>query len=310
MTIGRLTSVPLREVWAHEAHDFTVWLAENLDLVADAIGLSLGDVRREVAAGVFSVDLVASDETGRTVVIENQLERSDHDHLGKLITYLAVHEASVAVWIVRDPRPEHVAALTWLNKFRDVSLYLLKLDAVRIGDSAPAPILTLITGPTEELREAGDELRERSDRAVRRQRFWTELLAREDGTQHTHSMVRAPVENWLDAGAGISGVIFRYRITMHGAEILVMLRRSDDVETQVLFDHLFEQQDDIEAEWGGPLTWDPKPGLKKCEIIAQRWSIGLDDEEQWPRLQREMFDAMQRLAAVMRPLERLAATRG
>jgi Domain of unknown function (DUF4268) len=308
MTVGRLTSVPLREVWAHEAHDFTVWLAENVDLVGDAIDLTLSDVRREVAAGTFSVDLVAVDESGRTVVIENQLERSDHDHLGKLITYLAVHEASVAVWIVRDPRPEHVAAITWPNKFRDVSLYMLKLEAVRIGDSPAAPILTLITGPTDELREAGDELRERSDRQVRQRRFWSELLDLGRGEQHTHAAVSASAGNWLDAGAGLGGAAWKYRTTRTGAEVLLMLRRATVEESRALYDALFAQRAEIEAEWGAQLRWDPKDGRKKCEIVARRWDAGIDDETGWPALQREMFDTMQRFAEVMRPAQRLTGS--
>src|ERR1700719_3213542 len=108
--IGKLERVPLREVWEHEAYDFTQWLEENIDVLNTAIDLNLVNVDRERAAGSFSVDLVAEDEGRGTVIIENQLETSNHDHLGKLITYLAAVEAKAAIWLVSDPRPEHVAA--------------------------------------------------------------------------------------------------------------------------------------------------------------------------------------------------------
>jgi RecB family endonuclease NucS len=103
--IGKIERVPLREVWPHEARDLTTWLEENVDVLNDALGLGLVSAERERAAGAFSVDLVAQDTRGRTVVIENQLERSDHDHLGKLVTYTAMTDADVAVWIVSEPGP-------------------------------------------------------------------------------------------------------------------------------------------------------------------------------------------------------------
>src|SRR5262245_38996400 len=111
--VGRIERVPLRDVWRHEAHDLTRWLEENVDVLNDVLGINLVSAEREQNAGAFSVDLVAQDDDGRTAIIENQLERSNHDHLGKLITYAAMMDAHVAVWIVAEPRPEHVRAVTW-----------------------------------------------------------------------------------------------------------------------------------------------------------------------------------------------------
>lgn len=113
--IGRLQRVALREVWKHEAQDFTQWLQNNIEVLNETLDFNLTGADRERAAGDFSVDLVAEDEDGGTVVIENQLEKSNHDHLGKLITYLTAIGAKTAIWIVSDPRPEHVAAIGWLN---------------------------------------------------------------------------------------------------------------------------------------------------------------------------------------------------
>ena len=118
----------------------------------------------------------AEDESGRSVIIENQLERSNHDHLGKVITYLASYGAETAIWIVADPRPEHVAAVTWLNESSPASFYLFKVEAVRIGVSAPAPLLTRIVGPSAETQAIGITKKERSERASIRRRFWTGLL--------------------------------------------------------------------------------------------------------------------------------------
>jgi hypothetical protein len=122
--VGKLTRVPLREVWPHEALDFTRWLQVNLDVLSEHLPVALTSAEREQSAGAFSVDLVAEDADGNVVVIENQLERSDHDHLGKMITYLAAFEAKRAIWIVADPRPEHVRAVSWLNDASPADFHL------------------------------------------------------------------------------------------------------------------------------------------------------------------------------------------
>ena len=125
--IEKLQRVALREVWKHEALDFTKWLEENIDVLNDVLDLSLSSAESEQSAGAFSVDVLAEDEAGNPVVIENQLEASNHDHLGKLITYLTAIEARTAVWIVANPRPEHVRAMSWLNESSTASFYLVKV---------------------------------------------------------------------------------------------------------------------------------------------------------------------------------------
>lgn len=138
---------PLRKVWSNEARDFTTWLEESIGVLNDVIGLSLSNVRREEAAGDFSVDLVAEDESGNLVVIENQLEQSDHKHLGQVITYLVKQDAKVAIWIVKEARSEHIDAISWLNESSSASFYLLKLEE---GSSSSEPLLTTIVDPSGE----------------------------------------------------------------------------------------------------------------------------------------------------------------
>lgn len=174
--VAKIERVPLRDVWPHEAHDLTRWLEENPDVLSEILGITLSSVERERAAGAFSVDLVAEDDTGRTVVIENQLERSNHDHLGKLITYTAMMDAQVAIWIVAEPRPEHVRALSWLNESAPSDFYLLKIEGIQIAGSPPAPLLTLIVGPSSETREVGDTKRELAERHFIRKDFGRHCL--------------------------------------------------------------------------------------------------------------------------------------
>ena len=125
--IGKIEKVPLRDIWKHEANDFTKWLQNNIDVLSEVINLPLSNVEREQTTGNFYVDLTAEDNSGNTVIIENQLEKSNHDHLGKIITYLSSMEANTAIWIVSEPRPEHVSAINWLNESTAANFYLLKI---------------------------------------------------------------------------------------------------------------------------------------------------------------------------------------
>ena len=178
ITIGKIERVPLRQVWPHEARDLTRWLEENPDVLSDAVDFELTSVERERSAGAFSADLLGEDANGGTVVIENQLERSDHDHLGKLLTYVAFFDAVAAVWIVAEPRPEHVRAITWLNEASPADFFLLKIEGIRIAGSPPAPLLTRIVGPSAESREVGEVKKDRAERHEIRHRFWTQFLDR------------------------------------------------------------------------------------------------------------------------------------
>ena len=135
--------------WENE-EVFTKWLKDNINELNDVIDLSLSNVRREQAAGDFSVDLVAEDESGNLVVIENQLEQGDHKHLGQVITYLTARDAKAAIWIVKEARPEHINAISWLNESSSASFYLIK-----IGDSEP--LLTIIVDPSMDRRKVAQK---------------------------------------------------------------------------------------------------------------------------------------------------------
>lgn len=134
--IGRIEKIPLAEVWKKEARDFTPWLFENIEVLGEELDIGLKAMEREKSIGWFSADIVAEDESGRTVLVENQLERTNHDHLGKILTYVSNLDAKIAIWISSEPRPEHERAIEWLNETgMDVSFYLVKIEAYRIGNS-------------------------------------------------------------------------------------------------------------------------------------------------------------------------------
>lgn len=300
--IGKPQRVPLRAVWQHEALDFTVWLQDNIDVLNDVLNLNLASAEREQSVGAFSVDLVAEDESGDVVVIENQLERSDHDHLGKLVTYLTALGAKAAIWIVADPRPEHVSAVSWLNESSAADFYLVKVEAIQIGDSPPAPLLTRIVGPSEEGRVVGQTKKELAERHIIRQRFWTELLEMARAKTKLHSAISPGKDGCIGTGAGKSGLSFNYVIGQHQARVELYIDQGKDAEdaNKAIYDQLQENKASIEERFGGPLEWQRLDGRRACRIKNDITSGGYRDEDMWPEIQDAMIDAMVNLEGALR----------
>ena len=153
-TLGKIKKVELREGWKHEANDFTRWMSqeENLALLGDEVGFDIKLIQTEAKVGSFNVDILAEEEnTGNKIVIENQLEVSDHDHLGKVITYASGYNAKIVIWVVKDVREEHRNAIDWLNENtnEEIGFYLLKIELWQIEDSLPAPKFEIICKPND-----------------------------------------------------------------------------------------------------------------------------------------------------------------
>ena len=266
--IGKLKRVRLRDVWQHEALDFTRWLEENVEVLNDLLGLQLVSADREQKAGGFNVDLVAEDASGNPVVVENQLEKSDHDHLGKLITYLTAIDAKTAVWIVAEPKPEHVQAITWLNESATASFYMVKAEAVQIGDSPPAPLLTLIVGPSEEARQVGQRKKEFIERYAIRQQFWSALLEAAKPRTKLFSGISPSDSSWIGTGAGRSGLAYNFTVRQQdcAVELYIDRGKDSDEENRKIFARFLDDKETIERSFGGELEWDQVEGRRGCRI--------------------------------------------
>ena len=213
--VGRLEPVEnLRDVWAKEAKDFTTWLANNLDILSEQLGLGLTLLESEKSVGPFAADILATDKAGH-VVIENQLERTDHDHLGKLITYLSNLDAKTAIWITSDPRPEHVRAIEYLNEVspEDTKFYLVQIKAFKIGGSDPAPYFNVVAGPSNEVKSRGKIIKQFAEKDQKRLEFFQQLLDISNSkTALFKNVSPAGYQSWLNAGAGKAGLAWAYVI--------------------------------------------------------------------------------------------------
>jgi len=301
--IQKISRIPLREAFKHEALDFTRWLEENIDVLNECLDITLSNTKREHAAGDFSVDIVCEDESGAKVIIENQLEKSNHDHLGKVITYLVAMEARAAIWIVSDPRPEHVSAITWLNESSSASFYLLKLEAIQIASSAPAPLLTLIVGPSEGTKAVGKAKQEFAERYDLRSAFWEQFLSYAKTKTRLHSGVSAGRYNWIGTGAGKSGLAYNYVIWEHetAAEFYIDRGKDGDEENKAIFDTLYAKKEEIESAFGGKLDWQRLDNKRACRIRVQLENGGYRDNPKFGAINSALVDAMIRLERALKP---------
>ncbi len=191
--LGVLKQVALREAWDHEAHRFTPWLYEHLDLLGEAIGMELEPVEREAQVGRFSADILAhaaGDESHR-VLIENQLQGSDHTHLGQIVTYLGGLDARTVIWVAAGFQEKHLSAFQWLNEHthEDCAFFAVRVKAVRIDDSRPAPQFEVVARPNHWERQRRHEARKGSEVAERRRSFWEHVAASDP-------------ESWKDVQSG------------------------------------------------------------------------------------------------------------
>lgn len=307
--VAKISVVPVREAFKHEALSFTTWLESNIDALAERLGFDLSVKAREKSVGDFKVDLYCEDSQGNLVIVENQLERTDHDHLGKLITYLVNLNARVAIWITTEPRQEHERVIDWLNENTpaNIGFFLVKVEAIKIGDSPYAPLFTVLAQPDEQIKEIGDEKqetqRELKERHVKRKAFWNALL-QEGATQSPMFQNRTPgIESWFGFGSGMASVTFRGVIRIDGSEVDVYIDVGDRDKNKYLFDRLYEHRQAIEADIGRELDWRRLDNIARASRIVAAMSTagGLYDELHWPELQDEMIQMLIKFDKYIRP---------
>jgi hypothetical protein len=296
--VGKLKIVDLREIWKHEAYDFTSWLFDNIEVLNDQLGLNLNSLEKEKSVGPFSADIFAEDTTGRLVIIENQLTRTDHDHLGKILTYLSNLDAKIAIWISIDPRPEHVTAINYLNEVvpQDTKFYLLKVQAFQIGDSEPAPLFTIEAGPSIERKAGGDVKKEFAKMDERRYEFFEQLLSVCNQKTNLFSNI-SPIgyQNWIAAGTGKSGTAWSIESYNSFSRVSLGFNSPSGELNKNRFEELFNHKKEIENSFGEPLIWHFKENRKQHGIRSETTIGGINDETKWAEIQIDLVDRIIRL---------------
>ena len=284
--IASLDEVPLRAVWPDEARDFTPWLATHPDQLGKELQMDLELERPEFAVGPFSADVVLRDtNTGQRVVVENLLETTDHDHLGKLITYAAALEARWAVLVAKAFRPEHRSALTWLNSIsgEGSGFFGIEVHAVRIGDSPAAVRLDVVVAPDDFARRARAEAKTVSEASSRYIDWWAEFLPEFHVAHPGWSNAQAPSSaNWMNFPSGRSGV--RYGLSFAyptGASNYRLRAEVYIADGEAVYPVLEAQRPAIEAACGLALEWEPNEAARSSRVATYLDPADPEDRANW-----------------------------
>ena len=303
--LGRLQSVDLRTVWLSEPYSFTPWLAQqdSLDLLAEALSLpGLELVSTEQSVSEFSVDIVARIAgTDDIVAIENQLEKSDHTHLGQCIAYAAGTEAKAVVWIVSEFKDGHRAALDWLNRKTtdDIAFFGVEVEAVRIGASEPAPLFHVVMKPNTWARTVREQTAEQSLSAqnLANLDYWGafDVIASERGVPHGMAKLTKGNNYYHYLGESKSVGICAY--VARGNQNVGVYTFNYGADALEAFDALLPQKSLIEAEYGSPLEW--KSYKNGYWITAKLKPASPDDLSDWPRQHHWLAETMAKMKRVL-----------
>ena len=293
MAIGKLEEVDIRELWKHEQYDFSEWLSkkENIENLNDILGLTLVDISKETYVGAYRCDLFAKDETtGIKVIIENQLEMSNHDHLGKIITYASGLDAKVVVWIVKEAREEHRSAIEWLNNNTNSNIH-----AYKIGNSDNAPMFQVIEQPNDFIKNnksinSSDTMNKSQSQRVE---FWNQFNNVLVERGKPFNVRKATTDHWYNVAIGTSDAHIDITLVNKDSVIGVELYITDNKD---LFDKLYQKKDEIESDLGFKLDWRRLNNSKASRIVTFIKGLNFDNHSNYNELMNKTID----LAVLMR----------
>jgi len=298
--LGRLQKIDLREVWKDEARDFTPWLAEeeNLRLLGDTIGIELELIAQEQRVGLFRADIICKDTIdGSHVLIENQLEPTDHNHLGQILTYTAGLEAVTIIWIAKKFTEEHRAALDWLNgkTAENINFLGLEIELWQIGDSDIAPKFNIVSKSNDWVKVVSSKgLTETMKNYVE---YWTQFVnyVNEKGSfiktrkpQPTYFMSMALGRTGFNLTAGRDYTAVAVEVTIGTKEF------------NEHFSALLQDKAEIESEIGEELEWNPREG-KQYSSIGLRRNCNPDNKDDWPAQHTWFLEKLEKLHRVFSP---------
>lgn len=306
--LGRLEKIELRDIWRSEAQDFTPWLASstNLALLGEALGIELEIEAQERNVGPFKADILCKDMLdGSWVLIENQLERTDHTHLGQLLTYAAGLQAVTIVWIAGKFTDEHRAALDWLNettgeKFR---FFGLEVELWRIADSPAAPKFNIVCQPNEWSKSVGEAARRiesdtLTETKAQQLRFW-QTLHGDMANKSTLKPQKPYPQHWMNFSIGRTGFLLGALLNTREERIGVELYINHD-EAKRIFKLLKQGEQQIAAELGFSPEWLELPNRSACRVVFYKYGCDPRDEARWHEYRRWMTEHLAKFEAAFR----------
>ena len=301
MKLEKLKKVDLRKAWAHEAADFTTWLAldENMVLLSDEIGIDIKLLQTEASVGKFNVDILAEEEnTGRKVVIENQLELTDHDHLGKIITYASGFDAEIIIWIAKNIRDEHKQAVDWLNEHTDerLNIFAIKMELWQIGSSSVAPKFQIISKPNDWAKAVKKSAAQANltDTKVMQLEFWSQFKEYVQSCTSKIKLRKPFPQHWYDISFGSSEAHISLTANSQknsiGCEIYIP-------NSKGLFDYLLSNKSTIEKELKQKLEWMELES-KKASRIKLKKEADISNTEDWEKYFKWLMDITEQFQKV------------
>lgn len=307
VALGRLEKVDLRGIWPNEATSFTPWLAQeaNLKLLGDAIGADLALEQQEQSVGPFRADLLCKDTASdQWVLIENQIERTDHGHLGQLITYAAGLHAVTIVWVAARFTDEHRAALDWLNDVtgESISFFGLEVELWRIGDSPAAPKFNVVSKPNQFVKRVATERQGVNPGNAKYVEYWQAFKDFAEACSKVIRPTKPGPQYWTNISIGRTGYHLRAMALMRDRYVMVDLVVYNDADGQTL-QRLAAYRSELEALVPGAV-WNEKPGRKESAIEFRRKDFDPNDTEQWPQQHQWMLATLEALYRIYAPVIR------
>lgn len=309
--LGTLQRVDLRDQWQDEARDFTPWLAGHIALLGETLGLELEVEAQEKEVGPYNADILCRDTSSTSdnaVLVENQLEKTDHVHLGQLLTYAAGLQTVTVVWIARDFTEQHRAALDWLNDITDArfKFFGLEIELWQIGNSPVAPKLNIVAKPNDWVRGVRESARTELTEAKQLQlNFWrafSEHLAANSRLKGTKPLP----QHWMGHAVGRSGFGLTTICSTWSDESV----ETGEVRVELLIDGadadahyrlLAARREEIESSLAGALAWHRRDDTRQRKVYARR-DADVANEDNWPEYFAWLQDRLEAFDSVFRPL--------
>lgn len=305
--LSKIKKLNLREVWIKEAADFTPWLAENIEELGKALGMELELEAKEASFGDFSLDLLAKDlGTNHTVIVENQLTQTDHDHLGKLLTYSAGFGASVIIWVAESIRDEHRQTLEWLNQRTDTDtqFFGVVIELLQIEDSTPAYNFKPVVFPNEwQKSKRSQAAGSVSIRGKAYKQYYQSLIDKlREKYKFTGARIAQP-QNWYAFSSGVSGIYISVVFTHNEkAQVELYIDMGDSEKNKALFDWLHSQKETIENECGFELQWERLDEKRASRIAVNRSGSINSRTEELEQIQKWQIEKLLIFKKVFSPL--------